>query len=84
MDGICPSVSQGILPTPEIAASYQVGGQGNALTSAETMLNDKFRLNADYVVAPICPFWLYVKACCNEADDHDPRRSIQDLQISEC
>ena len=78
MDGFCPSVSQERLPTLEIAASYQLGDQGNALSSAETFLNDEFRLNAGNVVAPTCPFWLFVKACCNEADNHGPRRWIRE------
>ena len=75
MNGFCPSVSQE--SAIEIAASYRLGDQGNALSSAETILDDEFRLNADEVVAPICPFWLCVEVCCTEADNHDPRRSIQ-------
>ena len=77
MNGFCPSVSQGRLPAVETAASYQLGDQGNALSSAESILDDEFRLNADQVVAPICPFWLCVDACCTEANNHDSGRSIQ-------
>ena len=60
MNGFCPSVSQERLPALETAASYRLGDQDNALSSAETILDDEFRLNADYVVAPNCPFLLFV------------------------
>ena len=76
MNGFCPSVSPEKLSAVETAASYRLGDQGNALTPAETILDDEFRLNADYIVAPICAFWFFAKACRTEADIHDLRRSI--------
>lgn len=79
MNGLHPSFSQKPLPTLESAASYQLGDQGNALFSAETSLNDEFRSNAGVVVGSMSPFWLFVKACCSEADNHNPHRPIREI-----